>query len=280
MGNQQHANLCLLNVVPTSPIHVVHYAAFGVGSIRGLALIEAWKCILERSDVHVDLKGVSGSSVGSIMCLAILLQLTPDEMVTAFSHNALSKVSQTIKIVRSCGRPSFMNFDFLKEELIDLMRAKNMSPKITFAELNLDVRIAAHDIKNDTSFIFSRFATPDALLIDAIVASCAIPYVFAPVQVENVCYSDGGQNVEMPFLEFPSETTIGLYLYDRYRPRRHANSFFSQLDTRQKNHIISIDVSRVSFLDLNPTMKIRDYLKSKARQAVNRYYDNPKPITS
>jgi NTE family protein len=54
------------------------------------------------------------------------------------------------------------------------------------------LRIAAVDRRNGKRVIFGAPGSPDASVADAVLASCAIPWVFKPVTIEGREYVDGG----------------------------------------------------------------------------------------
>ena len=269
----QHYNLCLVNQKPQQPLRNIEYLAFGVGSIRGLALISAYETLLNTRDINLNLKGISGSSVGSIMCMAIILKLTVQEMKDFPNKQFLSNLTRIFKLAKTCEKLHFLQIEYLKKELIIFMNSKNISELLTFDEIqNLDVRIAAYDVNLKKTMIFSKQNTPNVCLIDAVLASCAMPFIFSPIQIFDHCYSDGGELNEILFHEFDSSKTLGLYLFDRYRNRANAILFFKTLTKQQRNNIISIDVSKIGFLTLNPSHETIKYLYNQGKVAVENYF--------
>jgi NTE family protein len=60
------------------------------------------------------------------------------------------------------------------------------------AEFDGRLRIAAVDRRNGKRVMFGAPGSPDATVAQAVLASCSIPWVFAPVEIEGREYVDGG----------------------------------------------------------------------------------------
>jgi len=54
------------------------------------------------------------------------------------------------------------------------------------------LRIATVDRRSGARVIFGAPGTPDATVTDAVLASCAVPWLFAPVNIDGRDYVDGG----------------------------------------------------------------------------------------
>jgi len=58
----------------------------------------------------------------------------------------------------------------------------NLSFKTLYDLTGIEYTINAVDIKNQEHFIMNRILTPEMNVIDGIMASAAVPYVFSPIQ--------------------------------------------------------------------------------------------------
>lgn len=63
----------------------------------------------------------------------------------------------------------------------------------TFEELNIPLVITASDINNAIPVHFEH-----GKLLPCIIASCSIPVVFTPKEIENIDYVDGGVFMNLP----------------------------------------------------------------------------------
>lgn len=276
MGNQ-HATACLVGRQPMNrlPIQDVRYLALGIGSIRGVALLSAYKRLVQKGLPR--LQGIAGSSVGCILGLGIVLQMSTNELQQFLEHFIEQQGSHfTIKIERSCGKFSWINNEPLRVEIERLLRERNMSPTITFLELyqktKVDYRVVAYNLETKTTETFNYQRTPTDSVIHAIMASSSIPYLFKPERLRDQCYIDGGFVNEIPLREFPLSQTLGLYLYDAYRDRTNADKLFSSLSSTEKDHFISMDVSRVKTTHFKLTTAMKAYLTKQGEDSIDIYY--------
>jgi predicted acylesterase/phospholipase RssA len=265
----------LVGRIPTQVLKDVEYMVFGVGSIRGLALLRAYIELLIRQKIDVrKLRGVAGVSAGAILCLLIVLQFTPAELEDLQSTSNRVSVT-TICLERTCDRWSFLDATPLQNLLQSWMVLKGYSPHATFAELrtDIDMRVFAYDIMNNKLELFGPKFTPDVSVVSAVLASCSMPFVFRPVKIGLKCYVDGAFAELFPFRTFPTQTTLGLYLYDRHRKLPQATkNFFQTLSLEEKDRIIAMDVSQMSALEMKPSADMLKYILSVGECAVANYY--------
>lgn len=62
--------------------------------------------------------------------------------------------------------------------LADLCKNKGYSPNLTFADLKMDMRLLAFDLNERKGIVFSKYHTPNASVIEAILSSMALFPVF------------------------------------------------------------------------------------------------------
>ena len=164
------------------------------------------------------LKGVVGTSAGAIATLAVVLQLTKeqrrrfmDEM--ADMHNLFNPdVALLVK-------------DFGVEDgrrVRDLLRRARMTsglaPECTLRDLKrflgVEYVTCATDIHHSVPFFFSATHTPDATVVDAVFASCSVPFMFTPPKFEGHLLSDGCLSSDYPNL-FEEDKTFFVRLTSR-----------------------------------------------------------------
>ncbi len=268
MGNSQDRQLCLVGRKPVNipDLKQIKYLALGIGSIRGIALIGAYE---ELKNMGLkDINGVSGSSIGSIIGLCIVLNMTISEMKKCMN----SKMKFNFKITKTCHKYCFLDKEPLRREIEKILTNKGFDKTTTFAELytrtNKDFRVVVHNSLNNISEILFYKNTPNMKITTAIMASASMPFVFSPESYKESCYVDGGLSMEIPFYEFPINQTLGLYLYDRYRNRKISKLFFGYMTEEVKDHIISIDISRVNAMEFDPSESAKKWLYNQGTLAV------------
>ncbi|MFA7044508.1 MAG: patatin-like phospholipase family protein, partial [Bacteroidales bacterium] len=90
-----------------------------------------------------------------------------------------------------------------KEFLDTILRAK------TFEELKIPLRVVVTDIDAGKSVVFDR-----GPLVDALVATCSVPVLFSPYNIDGVNYVDGGvlQNLPASVIRTECKYLIGVSL--------------------------------------------------------------------
>jgi predicted acylesterase/phospholipase RssA len=168
----------------------------------------------KHADVRfVDIVGVSG---GSIVGLACALDLDAASFLDIVCRHASAPVSDVdiLALFEDMGLSKVQ--DVLRPALAEMIgswwwtkiietpargRAGNPPPS-TFVELakwtGCNLVVCATDAETMKQTVFSAEATPDADVVDAIAASCAVPILFAPVAIAGRRYIDGAVAEALP----------------------------------------------------------------------------------
>ncbi len=125
---------------------------------------------------------ISGASVGSIIGALLCEGRTPKEIVEIFDKE---KNFNLVKFRFST--TGFFKSDGLKAALERHIKARS------FEELPIPLIISTSEMNTGRVRYFSK-----GPLIDVILASCAIPLLFAPIQIGDNFYVDGGLTDNLP----------------------------------------------------------------------------------
>lgn len=152
--------------------------ALSGGAAFGLAHIGVIK-ILERENIPVDV--VVGSSMGALIAAFWAVGLNNDELErVALGFDSRKKAFHLM-----------MDFCFPKLSFAKGRRIKKLLHRVlgdkTFADTKFPLKIVACNISKRSKFIFES-----GPLVDAVMASIAIPGLFAPVKVNGDLLVDGG----------------------------------------------------------------------------------------
>jgi NTE family protein len=90
----------------------------------------------------------------------------------------------------------------------------------TFADLPRNLTIMASDVASGAAFEFSRNATPACTIAQAARASAAIPFAYAPVQIDRAWLMDGGMvnNIPVDRLAVDQVPRLGVQLVSKATP--------------------------------------------------------------
>jgi NTE family protein len=148
--------------------------ALGGGGSRGFAHIGVLRR-LEQEGYRIF--AVAGTSAGGIMAAVYAAGYTPDEMEAIFS-----KVDQS-KLFSRSGRdgPALLGIAGAARVFEEYLGSR------TFADLKIPCALTATDIKSAREVILS-----EGRVVDAVLATIALPGIFPPRQIKNCQLVDGG----------------------------------------------------------------------------------------
>lgn len=163
------------------------------GGAKGFAHLGVLKAMDEKN-IRPDI--IAGTSAGAFAGALYADGNSPDKILSFFKQKAFKEFgSLTIPHSGIFKTDPFRNF--LKKYL----KAKN------FEDLNIPIKIIATDIVNGKSVIFDK-----GPLIPAILASCAYPIIFTPIEIDKTHYVDGGllKNFPVSTIRHECKTLIGV----------------------------------------------------------------------
>lgn len=142
------------------------------GGAKGAAEIGALK-VIEQKKIKIDY--IAGTSIGAIMGALYSAGYTPAELEDIFA--GLSKDQ---------GKNSL----YIRTLLSSLLEAKGVS---TFEDLKIPFRCVVADTQELKEVVLS-----EGSVLEAIMASSAIPYIYSNVEIDGHIYVDGGFYNNLP----------------------------------------------------------------------------------
>lgn len=149
------------------------------GGVRGFAQLGALIALREHG-IEPDI--ISGTSVGAIVGALYADGYTPEKIYEIFKTIRFSDL-----VAVNFEEGGFFKTTGIQSILEKYLRAKR------FEELRIPLKIIASDIEEGKACCFA-----EGELIPAIIASCAVPIVFAPVSINGHYYVDGGMFDNFP----------------------------------------------------------------------------------
>ncbi|MCM8783113.1 MAG: patatin-like phospholipase family protein, partial [Candidatus Omnitrophica bacterium] len=151
--------------------------ALGVGAAYGLCHIGVLR-VIEEEKITVDM--ISGSSIGAL--IASLWAIGLD----SYKIEEIAKEFKNPKMILHLLDLGFPRLGFIRGRRIYNFLKKYLGNK-TFYDVRLPLKILATNVKTKESVIIDKGS-----LLDAVMASCAIPGIFRPVRFEDELLLDGG----------------------------------------------------------------------------------------
>lgn len=257
--------------------------ALSGGGAKGFAHLGVLKALNEKG-LYPEI--LSGTSAGAFAGVLYADGHSPEEILTFFQNKGFKEFAEfTIPqggFFKSHGFQSF-----LKKHL----RAR------TFEELKIPLRVVATDIELGQSKIFSS-----GPLIPAVIASCSVPIIFTPVEIDKHYYVDGGlfKNFPVSTIRRECNKIVGVNVspitsmkykkslkYIAERSFHYMSGSNTLLDRNLCDYLIeSSDLSKYSMFDLEHVSQIFEagyelasqFLSSKKNESIKDFSRSEKPV--
>ena len=190
------------------------------GGAKGIAHLGVMKAMREHG---IEATFVSGTSAGALAAAFYAAGHEPEEVLEIFKDPNIFK---------------FKGFSWVKPGLLEpekyLSFIESYFGNISFELLEKDLSIVATDLIRGTIRIFNT-----GPMLKPLYASCAFPFVFSPVEIEDSLYSDGGiiNNFPVELAVESAHHVLGVYV----SPLRqiHKNDLNGSLDVLDRVYRIS-----------------------------------------
>jgi len=149
----------------------------GVGVAYGFCHIGVLR-VIEEEKIPIDI--IAGCSVGALIASLWATGRSSDEILE------ITKEFKEPKHIWGLVDLTFPRLGFIKGTKLHRFLKKHLGSK-TFYDTNLPLKIIASDVKRKESRVLDK-----GLLVDAIMASCAMPGVFSPFKFKEEMLFDGG----------------------------------------------------------------------------------------
>jgi NTE family protein len=190
--------------------------ALSGGGAKGFAHAGVIKALEERG-IRPDV--MAGTSAGAIVGALYADGCTPEEIIELFNK---ASFGQFATFSRSTS--GLFRIDNFKKALKNRLKARN------FEDLKIPTYINATDMIHGRNVFFNS-----GPLLDVIIASCSVPIIFHPVEIDGIPYSDGGLicNFPVEILRHQCEYLIGVNVGPMELPEKEK---LTLLDVAQRTY--------------------------------------------
>jgi predicted acylesterase/phospholipase RssA len=180
---------------------ITHVALSG-GGMMGLVYTGV---LSELRNQCSNIRCCAGTSIGALFAAAWALNISMDQLSEFVKTYSMKGYTLTLQSMARILDPGTFGID-------DGIRLRTLvstiiDPNLTFANLAdaRDLVICVTDVLTMTPYYISRRTHPNVCVLDAVMASMAIPGVFDPVQIDGKLYIDGGITDDIPLGYFDTE---------------------------------------------------------------------------
>ena len=180
-------------ICPKNQIQAVNLVLSG-GGVKGVAHIALIE-FLESNGINIQ--AISGSSAGALIGALYASGMKPKEMLSFFKSTPLFRYTWLNPI-----KAGIFDSDRYEQILKRFIKER-------FEDLRIPLTIAATNLEKGQCSYFQRGG-----LLRPLLASCAVPAIFTPVNIEGELYSDGGVMDNFPIFPFVNSpiSIIGSYV--------------------------------------------------------------------
>lgn len=177
------------------------------GGVKGVYHLGVLQYLKEQG---IEFDVISATSAGSIVGTLVSLGLEPVNIKEALMSVQFKKLPSIWSIFGKAGliNPHSMkevvNKDILNMDFTDY----------DFTMIQKELYITATNMESGRSVVFSKNSNAQTQLLDAMMASSAYPFVFSPMEIAGVKYSDGGilSNFPVEVIKDKVDYVLGVYL--------------------------------------------------------------------
>jgi len=276
--------------------------AFGGCGVRNAAYAGALLA-LQGAGLLGGLRGVSGTSAGSIIATLVACRYSPAEVRDALLELDFTRltddglVAGAMNMLESFG---VHGASYIETRLDELIAEKTGKKGTTFAQLRahggLELKIVGTNLSRRVARVFPDERTQDMAIAKAARISIAIPLFFEAKQLEGDLYVDGGLLWNLPVEAFdpPDDVnprTLGLLVQERAHPepwpidgaRSYAMALFAtilraqdsdlQLSPGDRSRVVTIDDLGISPVNFDITREQKTALIDAGYAATRRFLE-------
>ena len=159
-----------------------------------------------------SLRGVAGCSSGCLMALAILLDVSLEDLHRSFPlHDIMPRLTGDLQ--NAVGKLGASSVDLITDVVGNVLHLGGLSSSVTLEQLHRFTHTECVFVCTSLTLrarVYLTHAThPRVRVVDAIAASCCIPGVFRPVRIDGDLMVDGNLLESIP-VPFPTTETLQL----------------------------------------------------------------------
>lgn len=165
------------------------------GGVKGAAHLGVMKAMIEHG---IEASVIAGTSAGALAAAFYAANYHPEEVLELFADNSNFTFNAF-----SLSQPGLLNTEKFEPFL------KRFFGEKTFDDLDKELQVMATDIIEGSCTTFSSGS-----IVKPLLASCAFPFLFSPLEIGDSLYCDGGivNNFPVEVVKEKVSHTLGVYI--------------------------------------------------------------------
>jgi NTE family protein len=192
------------------------------GSVKMISSIGALSELVKSGLIDLSkIKGLAGSSAGSVFGLLVVLGFTIDEIWEFINCLDMKKLVQMdlFLLPKKYGMESGQTFyNLLENILFEKTKIKHINFKQLYDITGINFTAVGSCLTTKEAVYYNHINTPTFKVSVAIRISISIPILFTPIEIENKSYIDGCvlNNYAMNLFENELDKTVGIIIDEEY----------------------------------------------------------------
>lgn len=198
----------------------IKYLVFSGGGIRGVAYSNIPR-ILQEYNILPNIKGIAGTSAGSIIAGLLALRVSPENVyniVTTMDYNKFKDDSYGIllDLYRLGTKYGWNKGDYFLNWYDNILQTYTGIHNITLQQAyeitNIEFTAVSTCWNTSLPTYFNYKTHPTLPLSMAVRMSMSYPFFFVPSEYEGRLYVDGGMTNNFPIELYPADSVLGFKL--------------------------------------------------------------------
>jgi len=184
------------------------------GGMKGLYYLGVLDYYYEKKLLN-NIEYYAGTSIGSLICLLLIVGYTPKEIFIYLCKNDFSEHFKLMSFDNLLKEYGLINTDNLKKYLENMVIEKlGYIPTLLeiFMRFKKYFYCNSYNVNTNEKIYFSYKTHPTMLSTDAVICSCSIPFLFSKTNINNNTYVDGGI-----FESIPIKILLNHFLEEDYK---------------------------------------------------------------
>ena len=225
----------------------------GGGNFKGIGYLGALE-YLYKNDLVNNIENYYGNSVGSIIGIFFCTNVKPIDILKIILELDFKKY-WNVDIYNIDKNFSILDNSIFKK--ISEIYSQYEDPNITFINFynkyKINLNIISTSLKSRKNVIFNKDNYPDLKILKAVEASCAIPFIFPPVIINNEYFIDGCMKcVDGIINDIIDKNDIHFVIKGDYRKINKINTF-----TQYIGEVVNSVLQSYDIIDTEYTISIK-----------------------
>lgn len=192
------------------------------GSTSGISMLGRLNRLLHDKEIHLHaIKNFSGVSIGAMICYFLIIGYPPLDIFRIILNNGITEFfTENFSPLSGLIGIGLYPLKKFKQKILGIIGEENAKLKFKDLAGEKNFLCTAYNLDLKKYVVFSNKTTPDMNILDSVMLSCAIPFIFEPMLYMNDRYVDGGVINNFPLKEttrnFTCNRILGLLCQKNY----------------------------------------------------------------